>query len=110
MCQRPRVAFGSLAAIAMTTVGCKSRRPSRNVYVGGQAGDRLDDQNFVTARALREARQSRDIRPMGALLRARRVRELVRLLRETWEIASSGGDATHHAAAGMLRLVGADAG
>jgi DNA-binding CsgD family transcriptional regulator len=44
------------------------------------------------------------------LLPAARVRELLRLLGEMREILDSGGDALQHAAAGLLRLVGADAG
>jgi DNA-binding CsgD family transcriptional regulator len=46
----------------------------------------------------------------GVLLPAARVRELLRLLGEMREILDSGGDALQHAAEGLLRLVGADAG
>jgi len=41
---------------------------------------------------------------------ASRVRALVALLREVWEIHQSGADPTAHASAGLLRLVGGDAG
>jgi DNA-binding CsgD family transcriptional regulator len=44
------------------------------------------------------------------LLPAARVRALLRLLGEMREILDSGGDALQHAAQGLLRLVGADAG
>jgi DNA-binding CsgD family transcriptional regulator len=46
----------------------------------------------------------------GVLLPAARVRELLGLLGEMREILDSGGDALQHAADGLLRLVGADAG
>jgi DNA-binding CsgD family transcriptional regulator len=47
---------------------------------------------------------------MGTWVAARRVRELTSLLGESWEIAGSGGEATQHAARGILRFIGADAG